>query len=231
MTLDLREGIQRGMFLGAYEPTETKWLRQCITLGDTFIDVGANFGHYTTLAAALVGPAGTVFAFEPSPLASGVLEEAILSSELANVVLTKAAVGKENASVPLFLPTGRSLHSPSILRSDPGFLEVQVPVVALDCFEPLKQNPQVKLMKVDVEGYEPDVLAGAEHMIKAGRVENIFCEFNSWWLGQNSTTPKQLLERFFDLGYKIHKQTELQENLAGHQGATFNLQDIWFQLT
>jgi Methyltransferase FkbM domain len=117
------------------------------------------------------------------------------------------------------------------LRSDPSFLEVQVPVVALDCFEPLKNISQIKLMKIDVEGFEPDVLAGAEHLIKAGRIENIFCDFNSWWLSLNSTTPKQLLERFLDLGYKIHKQTELQKNLTGQNGAVFDLQDIWFQLT
>ena len=53
MTLDLQEEIQRRMFLGAYEPTESEWIRQCLGRGDTFIDVGANFGHYTTLAASL----------------------------------------------------------------------------------------------------------------------------------------------------------------------------------
>lgn len=231
MTLDLREAIQRQMFLGAYEPTESGWIRQCLGRGDTFIDVGANFGHYTTLAASLVGSEGQIFAFEPSPIANRVLEEAIVTSNIANIVLAKSAVGKANGSVSLFLPTSRSLHSPSTLRSDPAFLEVEVPVVALDCFEPLKNIGQIKLMKIDVEGYEPDVLAGAEHLIEARRIENIFCEFNSWWLSLNSTTPKQLLERFLDLGYKIHKQTKLQENLAGRNGVVFDLQDIWFKLT
>jgi FkbM family methyltransferase len=231
LTLDLREAIQREMFLGVYEPTETGWLRQCLGLGDTFIDVGANFGHYTTLGAALVGPTGTVFAFEPSPVANRVLEEAIRASNIPNIVLTKSAVGKANGSVSLFLPTTRHLHSPSILESDPRFVPIQVPVVALDYFEPLKNIPQVKLMKVDVEGYEPDVLDGMENLIRAKRIKNIFCEFNSWWLERNSTTSKQLLERFLDLGYEIHRQRELQENLVGHQGAIFDLQDIWFQLT
>jgi FkbM family methyltransferase len=230
MTLDLRETIQRQMFLGIYEPTETGWLRQCLNRGDTFIDVGASFGHYTTLGVVLVGPTGRVFAFEPSPVANRVLEESIVASKIENVVLTKSAVGKANGSVSLFMPTTRSLHSPSILRSDPRFREIQVPVVALDYFEPLNHIPQVRVMKVDVEGYEPDVLAGAENLIKEKRIKNIFCEFNSWWLERNSTTPKQLRERFLDLGYEIYRQTELQENLVGHQGATFSLQDIWFQL-
>ena len=58
VTLDLGEVIQRRMFLGNYEPTETAWCKQCLGPGDTFIDVGANFGHYTTLGAALVGDNG-----------------------------------------------------------------------------------------------------------------------------------------------------------------------------
>src|ERR1700744_3641403 len=63
MTLDLREAIQRQMFLGLYEPTESGWMRQCLGRGDSFIDGCANFGHYTTLAASLVEPEGQIFAF------------------------------------------------------------------------------------------------------------------------------------------------------------------------
>lgn len=230
MTLDLQEVIQRKMFLGTYEPTETEWFKECIKTGDIFIDVGANFGHYTTLGAALVGPEGRVFAFEPSPVASQVIEEMIKESDIQNVILTKAAVGKANGSADLFLPTTRNLHSPSIMKSDPGFIPFQIPVITLDTFEPLKTTPQIKLIKIDVEGYEPDVLDGMNNLLRAERVLNIFCEFNSWWLERNSTTSKQLLERFLDYGYKIHKQTVLQEGLIGHKGAFFNLQDIWFKL-
>jgi len=231
LTLDLQEVIQRQMFLGTYEPTETEWFRECIRAGDTFIDVGANFGHYTTLGATLVGPAGRVFAFEPSPVASQVIEAMIKRSDISNVILTKSAVGKINGSVNLFLPTTRHLHSPSIMESDPGFVPLQIPVITLDTFKPLKTVDQIKLIKIDVEGYEPDVLDGMDALLKEKRVQNIFCEFNSWWLERNSTTSKQLLERFLDYGYEIHKQTELQEGLVGHEGAFFDLQDMWLKLS
>ena len=230
VTLDLGEVIQRRMFLGNYEPTETAWCKQCLGPGDTFIDVGANFGHYTTLGAALVGDKGKVFAFEPSPVASKVIEDAITESGIHNIVLTRAAVGSKNGSASLFLPTTRYLHSPSILKSDPDFVPIEIPLIALDQFEPLKDVPSIKLVKIDVEGYEPDVLDGMEQLIRARKVKNLFCEFNSWWLERNATTSKQLLERFFDFGYQIREQTKLQRGLRGHQGALFDLQDIWFQL-
>jgi FkbM family methyltransferase len=228
--LDLREAIQRQMFLGSYEPIETMWFKRCVGTGDTFIDVGANFGHYTTLGASLVGAMGKVFAFEPSPLASEVLEEMIEASGIENVLLTRAAVGNSNGSVELFMPTTDYLHSPSIMASDPDFVPLQVPVIALDTFEPLTNVATIKLVKIDVEGYEPDVLDGMEHLIRTRRVLNIFCEFNSWWLERNSTTPSHLLERFLDYGYEISERTALQQGLTGHKGAVFNLQDIWFKL-
>jgi FkbM family methyltransferase len=228
--LDLCEMIQLQMFLGLYEPIQTAWFKECLRPGDVFIDVGASFGYYTTLGASLVGPTGKVFAFEPSPIASQVVEKMIEDSMLQNVMLTKAAVGKENGNVSLFLPTTRHLHSPSILYSDPRFVPVQIPVIALDHFMPLENVPKVKLVKIDVEGYEPDVLAGMDRLIKEKRIENIICEFNSGWLKRNSMTPARLYERFINLGYQVRMQTMLEENVNRNDGEHWSLQDFWFSL-
>lgn len=227
MRLDLREMIQQGMFSGSYEPTQTSWFKQCLRPGDILIDVGASFGYYTTLGASLVGTTGQVFAFEPSPIASDLLEEMITNSMAKNIILTKAAVGKETGNVTLYLPVTRHLHSPSILESDPSFVPIEVPLIKLDDFAQLEDVPSIRLVKIDVEGYEPDVLSGMEGLIKEKRIENIICEFNSGWLKRNSMTPKQLYERFLDLGFKIHAQTKLEKNLVGHRGELFDLQDLW----
>jgi len=228
--LDLCEGIQLQMFLGLYEPTQTAWFKECLRPGDVFIDVGASFGWYTTLGASLVGPTGKVFAFEPSPIASQVVEEMIEDSMFQNIILTKAAVGKENGNASLFLPTTRHLHSPSIFQSDPRFVPIQVPVIALDHFAPLINIPKVKLVKIDVEGYEPDVLAGMIRLIKEKRIENIICEFNSGWLKRNSMTPVQLYERFINLGCQVCMQTRLEKNVNRNDGEHWSLQDFWFSI-
>jgi FkbM family methyltransferase len=217
--LDLCEIIQRQMFLGSYEPIQTAWFKQCLRPGDVFIDAGASFGYYTALGASLVGPPGKVFAFEPSPIASQVLEDMIKDS---------VALGSEAGNVSLFMPTTRDIHSPSILASDPGFIPVQVPMIALDHFEPLEKLLKIKLVKMDVEGYEPDVLAGMERLVVQKRIENIICEFNSGWLKRNAMTPKKLHERFLSFGFQVHAQTRLEENLDGHHGEHYDLQDFWF---
>jgi FkbM family methyltransferase len=226
--LDLREVIQRQMFIGLYETTITGWVKQCLLVGDTFIDVGASFGYYTTLGAWLVTEMGKVFSFEPSPIANQVLEDMISKSLHRNIILTKAAVGNISGDIQLYLPNSRELHSPSILQSDSKFSPINVPIITLDSFAPLAKIPKIKLVKIDVEGYEPNVLAGMEQLIKGNIVENIICEFNSWWLDKNSTTPKQLNEMFLDYGYKIHMQTELNTNMISRYGDKFSLQDKWF---
>ena len=67
MDLDTSEAIQGQMAVGNYEPTESEWVRQHLRLGSVFVDVGANFGWFTTLALSCVGSRGHVFAFEPVP--------------------------------------------------------------------------------------------------------------------------------------------------------------------
>jgi len=230
MRLNLHEMIQLEMFLGSYEPIQTEWFKQCLRPGDVFVDVGASFGWYTTLGRSLVGTSGQVFSFEPSPVAGKVVETMISESRFENVILTKAAVGRENGNVILFLPSTPYLHSPSILKSDPTFVPVQVPVIALDHFAPLKNIPKIKLMKIDVEGYEPDVLSGMEGLIKDKRIENIFCEFNSGWLKRNSITPSELFKRFTELGCQARMQTRLEEYVNSKDGELWSLQDFWFSI-
>ena len=67
--LDMGEAIQRSMAKGKYEPEQTAWVKKTLKRGGRFVDIGANFGYYTSLAASIVGPTGRVFAFEPSPVA------------------------------------------------------------------------------------------------------------------------------------------------------------------
>ena len=84
-------------------------------------------------------------------------------------------------------------------------------------------------MKIEVEGYEPKVLTGARHMLQAGRIENIFCEFNSGWLKRNDKTISQLQDQFAALDYHIYRQTPFLQDLEGYQGERYDMIDIWYR--
>src|SRR5687768_12991065 len=82
VALDLSDYIQREMYLGTYERRGTGSARRVLARGNTVIDVGANAGHYTLLAARCVGRTGRVLAIEPSPWVADRLERSIETNGL-----------------------------------------------------------------------------------------------------------------------------------------------------
>ncbi len=228
MRLDTSEGIQNAMAHGAYEPEQTAWARECLLPGDRFVDVGANFGWYTALASTIVGPTGSVFAFEPSPVAANVITNTITENRLKNVTLIRAAVGDAVGHERIYMPVNDFVHSPSAFHSDPNFVPLQVPLLSLDRYQPFADGRSIKLIKIDVEGYEPNVLRGMQGLVKKGLVKNLFCEFNSGWLKRNATTPAQLFNVITSYGFSVHKKTALQVH-PERNGDPFELQDMWFK--
>jgi len=229
MKLDLNEAIQRSMFHGTYEPVQTAWVSGILKPGSRFVDVGASFGHYVGLASKNVGESGQVFAFEPSPLAADMLSELIAENRITNVELTRAAVGDRDGEIEIHLPTDDVVHSPSIFYSDPSFIPYRVPMIALDSFAPLQDGRLIDLVKIDVEGFEPNVINGMKNLIGGGVVRNIMCEFNSGWLRHNSgMTPHALLDLVLGFGFSIRYQTDKIIGLERGGERTYELQDILF---
>ena len=229
MRLDTGEAIQNAMASGNYEPEQTGWARECLSAGDRFVDIGANFGWYTALASTIVGPTGSVFAFEPSPVAASAIANTIAENRLTNVTLVRAAVGDAVGQERLYMPVNDSVHSPSAFFSDPNFVPLQVPLISLDRYEPLITDGRpIKLIKINVEGYEPNVLRGMRALVQKGLVKNLFCEFNSGWLKRNAFTTAQLLKLIISYGFSAHKKTSLQVS-SERNGDPFELQDMWFK--
>ena len=230
MRLNPEEAIQSVMMAGLYEPEQSDWVNTRLGPGAVFVDIGANFGWFTTLAYSKVGNSGHIFGFEPSALAHGVVQEAFPTASYPNVMLVNAAVGREPGELTIYLPTGGGVHSPSAFVSPGEFRPQIVPKVALDRFEPLASVPVIDLVKMDVEGSEPDVVEGMVELIRAGRIRRVMCEFNTWWLKANNTDAVTLAARFKELGFEIETATEWQSGPASG-GGTFSVQDVLFKYT
>jgi FkbM family methyltransferase len=228
--LDRSEAIQNAMALDCYEPVQTQWATAILTPGARFVDVGASFGHYTALASQIVGPGGEVFAFEPSPLPHDTIAALIADNQIGNIRLVRSAVGDKTGEIDIFLPPKTDpVHSPSAFPSGDEFSACRVPVVALDDFAPLNDGRPIDLIKIDVEGSEPNVIAGMRRLIERGLVRNVMCEFNSGWLRQNGgMTPAALLETILGLGFSIRDRTEKTIGTERDGIHQFELQDMLF---
>src|SRR6267142_3970731 len=198
--LDRSDYIQRSMYLGTFEPLESCLVKEYLKPGMTFVDVGANVGYYTLLAASLVGSEGLVIAFEPSPYAYGRLTETIAKNRMPNVRTIRAGLGDRTCELQLFISTKPGNHTPTMVP-DAGGAPLSVPVFTLD--EYLKENEidRVDLMKIDVEGFEPNVIKGATDSLKRGKIRAILCEFNAHWLAANQSSFASLYDLLTAAGF------------------------------
>lgn len=204
--LELADYIQRSMYLDAFEPHETRMVQTYLKPGMTVVDVGANVGYYTLMAASIVGEEGQVHAFEPSPYAFARLHATICNNHISQVRLVQAALGDQRGQARLFLPAQIGNHTPTLLGEDVRHA-VEVPIRTLDEYVRQHNIERIDLLKLDVEGFEPNVIAGARETIGAGKIRAVLCEFNEDWLDKNGTSSAALRQTFIQYGFKVMGRT------------------------
>lgn len=190
---------------GRYEADEMRLARSLLKPGDTAIDVGAHIGFFTIQMAAAVGAAGRVYAFEPFDSNADLLERSLHENRFGDrVVFRRAAVGATAGSATLTFPAETLNSGGAYLLRDggaplAGHQKKSVPLVALDGVE--IQRP-VRFIKMDVEGAEPQVVRGAERILREDRPV-ILSELHSAQLGRASgASVDAFLAQMRALGYR-----------------------------
>jgi FkbM family methyltransferase len=183
-SLDTSDYLQRQMYAGSFERLETRIVRKALRPGMTFVDVGANVGYYTALAAHLVGPTGVVFAFEPSDYAHRRLTKMVETSGLKGVRIIKCGLADVAGERFLYGAVDEEpceLHTATMVPSDDP-QRAMVRTETLDNVAEQLNIMHIDLMKIDVDGLEPLVLKGASNLIARGRISNILmeCDENSF---------------------------------------------------
>ena len=184
---DLSDRTQRTMYLGLFEPGETRLVSQLLGPGDLFIDVGAHIGWFTTMAARRVQASGRVIACEPYPANATALRENLRINETDNVQVVEAAISHGEGTLRLAKgPDSGSVTALDWARDDPA----EVPMLTLD--ELTKDATDVRLLKVDVEGWEAHVLQGATQTLR--RTANVLIEINRPALKKSGSAPEEILQ-------------------------------------
>jgi FkbM family methyltransferase len=186
LQLDITEASGRiPYFYGTpYEPGVTDAVVTALKPGDVFIDVGAHFGYFAVLAAAVVGPRGRVIAFEPQAAARDALETTIQRNEAAaRVDVVACALADTTGEATMFVDGRageRTTIEPSLgrTRRQVTFQPAgTVPITTLDAW--LAEYPglagRVRCVKIDVEGAEARALAGMAGVLR-NRSLTIVCE-------------------------------------------------------
>jgi len=189
LILDVTDGSAYLRYFHAqpYEPQLTAFIAEAVRPGSVFVDVGANIGLFTLLAARCASPGGRVLAFEPHPGARAQLRHLIALNGLTDVVtVSDAALSDRSApATTLFLASDSALSTLDPALAPLGGLHpfrtsVKVPVSSLDDWLAASGAAwaltPIDVMKIDVEGTEERVLRGMTRTLARHPSLKIVCE-------------------------------------------------------
>jgi FkbM family methyltransferase len=208
-TLDLREGIDFAIWLqGAFEPLTVATYRRLLRPGAHVIDIGANVGAHTLRFAQAVGPTGRVLACEPTSSTFARLTTTIRANpELAlridarqlMLLASREAVLPKSVMASWPLKPSEDLHPTMRGR---GVSTTGAHVSTLDALTESAALTRVDLIKLDVDGYECDVLDGGRETLARHRPV-ILAEIAPHALEAADRTTDELVARFHEAGYEL----------------------------
>lgn len=223
-----------------YESETANLIGSVLRPGDAFIDVGAHVGYFTMLASALVGPQGSVFAFEPDNTNYAHLLDHIDVNHAENVRPFHMAVGARAGVTEFFVNAdndgGHALwevgRHPFNEKSRQNSVSRKVFVTTLD--EMFGDGiPNLKAMKIDAEGAEFAIMIGARGLISGQHVPFIIMEINRFGLESMGTSEQQLRSAMAALGYETWLlqpgQTQAQRLMEDQQVQTDCVFNVLFR--
>ena len=190
-------------YWGNYEPEQTAVFKQLLNelQPSTFIDIGANIGYYSLLAAA--HSQASVYAFEPSPDIADCLDRSISANPFRERIHTvRKAASKEKGTLTFF--TNEDPHNfglGSIIKTVDASTEVTVECCAPDDEIAVDLGPSV-LCKVDVEGAEHSALQGMQRILTTYH-PTLIVEVHPVELKRAGSSSEQVCNLLRAFGYKL----------------------------
>ena len=157
-----KDSVLSRLIYDGFEEAEIEYLTNTLTKGDIFVDIGANIGLFSLIASKIVGIEGKVICFEPAPLTYSRLNENLKLNKLQNIDSRNIGLSDKKGELTFYVSTNGYDAWNSFAPSQDNKLEssIQVPVSTLDR-ELLNINKsKIKLVKIDVEGWEKFVITG-----------------------------------------------------------------------
>lgn len=186
-------------------------LKSLITKGATIVDVGANIGFFSMMISKLVDINGQVFSFEPSKTIFDKLNSNLKLNSFVNIYPINLGLGQKDENLILLRNTRYSGLSTIILKQDSRVTEEKIKITSLDNYF-YNKSIKIDLIKIDTEGFEPEVLLGAKRILKEHKPQ-IYIELGG---GKFLKSSKQAINILIEYGYKLSiMESELDQIPAG----------------
>lgn len=154
--------IKKGRFV--ISDKEFKQLGQWLTEGDWALDIGANIGHYTARMSEIAGKEGRIIAVEPVPETFEILAANMTLLRAKNVTLLNIAASDsfilQGITIPTFDHGSKNYYMAHLTNNNPDFSVLCLPI------DTLHLPHTIRLVKIDAEGHDYQVLKGMKNLLK-----------------------------------------------------------------
>ncbi|PCH95928.1 MAG: hypothetical protein COB85_04135 [Bacteroidetes bacterium] len=201
------KGVDSEIYLyGTYELGTAHIIAAVLNKGDSFIDVGANIGFFSLMASQLVSSSGKVYSFEPFPESLELLNANIKLNNVENISVYDFALGAKSSEKRIY-PEPENRGGSSFIKNK--FNQVQgselVKIKPLNDLAEIAHDTLIKAIKIDVEGWELEVLRGCSALLKSENPPVLIVEYSSFSI-QESEERMELVGFIRGVGeYKIFK--------------------------
>ena len=198
---------------GKREPFATEILEKNTLRGEIVLEIGANIGYYTILQSNKIGSIGKIYAIEPEKDNFNYLKKNVKLNNLKNVALFKQAIGDKNGKLEIYTYKEGNLNSPLMWKKDYDGKEI-VKEQTIEKFLEGKKTPN--WIRMDVEGYEYNILKDAKKTLNNPELKKMFIEFHFGLVEKKKMVKllKILLECGFDIDYAIVEDKSISECLG-----------------
>lgn len=184
-----------------YEPYTTKLFKNSIKSGATVLDIGAQFGYFSLVAAKQIGHGGKVYSFEPISSNFDLLKRNIQMNGYTGIIHPiQKAISERIKKATFFIYKDSDSHS--MYRHPQVNIEETISVDCITVDEFLRGEP-VDVIKIDIEGNEPYALEGMKQTIKKSDKLVLFTEFAPAYLRRAGVKPRDYLTYLESLGFDI----------------------------
>ena len=173
-------GVEHAIYYeGIYEAGTLYFLQHALQMGDVFVDAGANIGLMSIAAARWVGARGRVYAFEPLQATFELLLRNIELNHALNVTAHAVALGSSPEFRSIYERRQAGRGATTLVAARDGQASDVVEVDTLDRFLERSGRPTVRLVKIDVEGWELELLAGARELLAGADAPMLVLEYST----------------------------------------------------
>lgn len=172
-------GVEKSIYYtGTYEAGTLHVFDYLLQPGDVFFDIGSNIGLMAIYASKKVGAQGAVHSFEPEPDTFKILQQNCAINHISNIRLNNLALGAQEMDGFIYPNMDINRGASSLVRKDDSEGK-KVSIITLDQYLKQQQVGNIKLMKIDIEGYELEMLKGASALLQSSAAPIICIEYSN----------------------------------------------------